>query len=70
MNKKQISEGGLNESQASRYIGVSATTLANWRKDGIGPRYKSIIRPGSKKQRIIYPIKLLEEWLNDAVVNA
>lgn len=70
-NEKGIISQALNENRAAMYIGVSPSTLANWRKDGIGPKYKAVIAPNSKKTvRILYPIKFLEEWLNDAVVNA
>lgn len=69
--KKNISPAAINESQAATYIGVSASTIAKWRKEGIGPKYKAVVCPGAEKPRYLYPVKLLNEWLeNDAIVTA
>jgi phage terminase Nu1 subunit (DNA packaging protein) len=53
----------LNESQAAEIINVSASTLANWRKDGIGPSALAVIRKGSQKPRWLYPKRAIAEWL-------
>ncbi len=66
--EKSLKPGAINESRAAEYIGVSASTLAEWRKDGIGPKYVSIVRPNSTKARILYPIKFLDEWLDKSAV--
>ena len=59
-----------NESQAAEAIGVSASTLAGWRKNGIGPEYKAVKMPGKDRARILYPIAALEAWLTKTVQTA
>ena len=69
--KKQLGAeipAAVNEAQAAKYIGISPSTLAVWRKTGIGPKYKSITVPGKKKPRYLYPVKLLDEWLETSTV--
>lgn len=67
---QKIQPGALNESQAAIYVGVSPSTMAKWRKEGVGPRYKPVVCPGAEKPRYLYPVKLLDEWLESAVVTA
>lgn len=65
-----IKPGALSEAQAAQYIGISPSTMAEWRKDGIGPKYKEIKRIGKEKPRYLYPVKFLNEWLEAAAVTA
>ena len=44
----------LNEAQVAKIIGLSPSTLANMRKNGIGIGYKKAENLG-KKARILYP---------------
>ena len=32
----------LNQKQTAEILGVSSSTLENWRKEGIGPEYKKV----------------------------
>ena len=66
--EKNIKQGALNEAKAAAYIGVAPSTLAEWRKEGIGPRYKSVTRKGKDKCRILYPVQLLDKWLTQDTV--
>lgn len=45
---------------AVRFIG-SKSTLAHWRSEGRGPRFKKIA--GGKGSRVIYSGRVLNEWL-------
>ncbi|WP_321469310.1 helix-turn-helix domain-containing protein [Halarcobacter sp.] len=58
----------LNQSQVSEILGVSPSTLANWRlKQGLGPEYKKV---GTGKSRIIYSKSSILEWLNNTIKTA
>lgn len=59
-----------NENQAAEAIGVSASTLAQWRKNGVGPEYKAVKIPGKDRARILYPITAIEAWLAQTVQTA
>ena len=59
--KKKIS---LNESEAGKIIGVSASSMATYRKQGIGPEYK---RVGS---RVLYPKIALAEFILQTIKTA
>jgi hypothetical protein len=52
--KKKIS---LNESEAGRIIGVSASSMATYRKQGIGPEYKKF------GGRYLYPKIAIAEFM-------
>ncbi|MBL1242805.1 MAG: helix-turn-helix domain-containing protein [Sulfurimonas sp.] len=58
----------LNQKQTADVIGVSSSTLENWRKEGIGPEYKKI--NNGKRGRILYPKVAIAEWLSDTVKTA
>lgn len=58
----------LNQKQTAEIIGVSSTTLENWRKEGVGPEYKKI--DNGKKGRVFYAKTSLIEWLNKTVKTA
>lgn len=45
----------LNQKQTAEIIGVSSSTLDNWRKIGLGPQYKKI---DSGKREEFYTLKL------------
>ncbi len=66
----QIKPMTYNESQAAEAIGVSASTMAQWRKNGVGPEYVSVKMPGKERARILYPIAALEAWLTKTVQTA
>lgn len=66
---KDITEIGyksvtLNENQVSKIIGVSPSTLKNWRDQGIGPGFKKMDAAG-KKGRVIYTKQSVATWLCD-----
>ncbi|MGB7402385.1 MAG: helix-turn-helix domain-containing protein [Arcobacter sp.] len=58
----------LNQKQTAEIIGVSSSTLENWRKEGVGPEYKKI--DNGKKGKILIPKTSLIEWLNNTVKTA
>ncbi|MCK5110407.1 MAG: DNA-binding protein [Arcobacteraceae bacterium] len=58
----------LNQSQTASIIGVSISTLENWRKEGIGPEY---IKAGTgKRGRILYPKIKIGDYLENTVKTA
>ena len=64
---KEITEMGyktitLNENQVSKIVGVSSSTLSNWREQGIGPQFRKMETTG-KRGRIIYTKQSVSEWL-------
>lgn len=44
---------------AAAYLGLSAHTLSDWRRLGIGPSY---FRIGSDRGRVIYTREALDTW--------
>lgn len=58
----------LNQKQTAEIIGVSSSTLDNWRKIGLGPQYKKI--PSGKKGRVLYPKAAIIEWLSNTIKTA
>lgn len=58
----------LNQKQTAEIIGVSSSTLDNWRREAIGPEYKKV--DSGKKGRVLYPKTALIEWLNQTVKTA
>ena len=58
----------LNESNSAVIIGVSASTMSNWRKEGIGPSYKKV--DNGVRSRVLYPKTAIIEWLNNTVKTA
>ncbi|MDN5047579.1 DNA-binding protein [Aliarcobacter butzleri] len=58
----------LNQKQTAEIIGVSSSTLDNWRKIGLGPDYKKI--DSGKKGRVLYPKNAIIEWLSNTVKTA
>lgn len=70
----QINEMGyknkitLNEASTAKIIGVSSSTLSNWRKDGLGPNFKKI--DNGKKGKVIYTKQSIAEWLSQTVMTA
>jgi DNA-binding XRE family transcriptional regulator len=64
----QINEMGhankmtLNEANTAKIIGVSSSTLANWRKENLGPSF--IKMNTGKKGKILYPKQSIAEWLS------
>ncbi len=55
----------LNAKQASEIIGVSASTMENWRKEGIGPEWKKV--NNGKRGRVLYPKVSIAEWIADTI---
>lgn len=70
----QINEMGyknkitLNEANTAKIIGVSSSTLSNWRKEGLGPNFKKI--DNGKKGKVIYTKQAVAEWLSQTVLTA
>lgn len=58
----------LNQKQTAEIIGVSSSTLENWRKEGVGPEYKKV--SNGKKGRVLYVKTCLVEWLNNTIKTA
>ena len=58
----------LNQKQTAEIIGVSSSTLENWRKEGVGPEYKKI--DNGKKGRVLYIKTSLLAWLNNTIKTA
>jgi len=58
----------LNEHQAAKIIGVSAGTLANWRKGAIGPAYIKL--ENGKRARVMYPITAIADFLSNTIKTA
>lgn len=66
--KQNIEAKTASESKAAIIIGVSPSTLAIWRTEGIGPKYLAIQRPNKEKPRILYPLKFIDEWLENQAI--
>lgn len=61
-HKKSIA---FNQSQTAELLGVSSSTLENWRKEGIGIEY---IKAGNgKRGRVLYPKIKIAEYLSRTV---
>ena len=58
----------LNQKQTAELIGVSSSTLDNWRKESLGPQYKKI--DSGKKGRVLYPKTAIIEWLSSTIKTA
>ncbi|AXH12006.1 DNA-binding protein [Halarcobacter bivalviorum] len=58
----------LNESFSAQVLGISASSLATYRKNGLGPEFIKI--DNGKKGRVIYPKTALVEWLNKTTKTA
>lgn len=52
----------LNQNQVAKILGVSPSTLENWRKECYGP---SFIKPSPGKGRILYPKHEIVKFLNN-----
>jgi predicted site-specific integrase-resolvase len=62
LHKKAIA---FNQSQTAELLGVSPSTLENWRKEGIGIEY---IKAGNgKRGRILYPKNKIAEYLSRTI---
>ena len=55
----------FNQSQTAEIIGVSSSTLENWRKEGIGIEY--IKASNGKRGRILYPKIKIAEYLSKTI---
>ena len=54
----------LNSKQTAQVIGVSASTIEEWRKNGLGVQYIAVPCLGKKKiARCLYPIKNIAKWM-------
>ncbi len=51
----------FNQKQTADAIGVSSSTLEDWRRKAIGPNYIKV--NSGKKGRILYPKIAIAEWL-------
>lgn len=55
----------FNQKQTAELLGVSSSTLENWRKEGIGIEY---IKAGNgKRGRVLYPKIKIAEYLSRTV---
>lgn len=53
----------LSENQVAKIVGVSASTIAHWRRDGVGIDFIEVTRPNKTKPRYLYPIDAVAEFL-------
>ena len=69
INKIQMAKESvtLNQSQAAKILGVSDSTLENWRKRSIGPQYIKIGKDG-KQGRVMYPKIELAKWIANNLI--
>lgn len=51
----------FNQKQTADAIGVSSSTLEDWRRKSIGPNYIKV--EAGKKGRVLYPKTAIAEWL-------
>ncbi len=51
----------LNQKQTADVIGISSSTLEDWRRRSIGPNYIKI--ESGKRGRVLYPKTAIAEWL-------
>ncbi|CAM3901061.1 helix-turn-helix transcriptional regulator [Arcobacter cloacae] len=59
---EQRKQACLNQSQVSQLLGVSSSTLANWRAEGISLEYIKVGK--GSKNRVMYLKTKLLEFLN------
>lgn len=57
----------LSENQTAKIIGVSASTLSIWRKEGIGPEFKKMNT--GRNGRVFYTKNSIAEWINETSQN-
>ena len=55
----------LNQKQTAEILGVSSSSLENWRKNSQGPSFRKI--ETGKRGRVLYPKSAIVEWLNNTV---
>ena len=53
-----LPDGRVRPTEAARFLGLSANTLANWRSNGRGPDW---MRRGG---RVFYPLEALQKWVS------
>lgn len=53
----------LTEKQTSSILGISPSTLSNYRKEGLGPEFKKV--ENGKKSRILYTKASICQWVNN-----
>lgn len=58
----------LNECFSAQVVGVSPSSLATYRKNGLGPEYIKI--DNGRKGRVLYPKTALVDWLNKTIKTA
>lgn len=58
----------LSENFTAKIIGISSSSLANYRKDGLGPKYLKADR--GKRARVLYPKESIVEWINNTIQTA
>ncbi len=58
----------LNQAQVAELLGVSQSTLENWRRVGLGPRYKKV--ENGKRARVLYPKIEIAKFIADTVQTA
>jgi predicted site-specific integrase-resolvase len=64
INPKYKEVMALNQTDTAKIIGVSPSTLENWRKDGIGPEWKKV------GKRVLYPKIRVAEFLSNTIKTA
>ena len=58
----------LSQSQVAKVLGVSSSTLENWRKDSLGPNFIKV--KSGKKGRILYSKIDIANWISNTVKTA
>ena len=59
----------LSENFSAKVIGISASTLSAYRKDGLGPNFIQVNKRGVRA-RVIYPKSSLLDWINNTIKTA
>lgn len=64
INPKFKNQLCLNQNDTSKIFGVSAGTLDNWRKEGVGPEYLQ----HKKGSRVMYPKQSIIDYINQNII--
>jgi len=58
----------LNSKQTAQILGVSCSSLENWRSAGLGPSFVKV--NSGKKGRVLYDKSAICEWVNQTIKTA
>ncbi len=66
--KEKRGSACLNEFYSAQVVGVSSSSMATYRKKGLGPEYLKV--DNGKRGRVLYPKTALCDWLNQTIKTA